>query len=235
MSRYVLKFQKQGYMKYISHLDLLRLFKRSFKRIDVKLQHSQGFNPHPKMSFVQPLSLGYTSTAEYLEFETIQEEQPDLIVQKLKIAMPEGIGIVACRMLLPSKKTLAAMVGYARYDLQLHTDSICNWEDKIKDFLEQEKILILKKQKKTKNYIEQDIKNMIYEFSVKEINIDDKYIMFTSLIAAGSISNLNPESMLKCFLDFIPLPFEKESISIERKEIYCTNQQDAKPILIFEM
>ena len=58
MSRYVIKFSKEGNIRYISHLDLLRLFKRSFKRVGIKLQYSQGFNPHPKMSFAQPLSLG---------------------------------------------------------------------------------------------------------------------------------------------------------------------------------
>ena len=72
MSRYVVKFYKEGVLRYISHLDLLRLFKRSFKRVDIKLQYSQGFNPHPKMSFAQPLSLGYDSRGEYLEIETVK-------------------------------------------------------------------------------------------------------------------------------------------------------------------
>ena len=56
MSRYVLKFRKFGYVKYISHLDLLRVFKRTFKKTDLQLRYSQGFNPHPRMGFAQPLS-----------------------------------------------------------------------------------------------------------------------------------------------------------------------------------
>src|SRR5659263_497609 len=57
MYRYIVKFSKFGYIKYISHLDLMRLFKRSFKRMGVKLEYSQGFNPHPKMGLAQPLFL----------------------------------------------------------------------------------------------------------------------------------------------------------------------------------
>ena len=68
MNRYVMKFYKDGYVKYTSHLDLLRIFKRSFKKTGLALQYSQGFNPHPKMGFAQPLSLVYTSKCELIVF-----------------------------------------------------------------------------------------------------------------------------------------------------------------------
>ncbi|MFR0902151.1 MAG: TIGR03936 family radical SAM-associated protein [Anaerovoracaceae bacterium] len=65
-NRYVLKFTKNGYAKYTSHLDMLRFFKRAFRKSGISLRYSQGFNPHPKMSFAQPLSLGYSSSFELL-------------------------------------------------------------------------------------------------------------------------------------------------------------------------
>ena len=68
MNRYVIKFEKDGYVKYTSHLDILRIFKRSFKKTGLALKYSQGFNPHPKMGFAQPLSLGYSSKCELIEF-----------------------------------------------------------------------------------------------------------------------------------------------------------------------
>ena len=61
MNRYM-QFSKTGTSCYISHLDLVRVFHRAFKRAGIKLEYSKGFNPHPKMGFAQPLSLGY---AEY--------------------------------------------------------------------------------------------------------------------------------------------------------------------------
>ena len=60
MSKYIVEFSKTGAMCYISHLDMMRLFNRLFKRADIRLAYSKGFNPHPKMGFAQPLSLGYS-------------------------------------------------------------------------------------------------------------------------------------------------------------------------------
>ena len=70
MSKYAIVFSKTGYIRYTSHLDLLRLFKRAFRRAGIPVAYSHGFNPHPKMSFAQPLSLGYAAEEELLEFET---------------------------------------------------------------------------------------------------------------------------------------------------------------------
>ena len=69
MTRYIMQFSKTGTSCYISHLDLVRVFHRAFKRAGIKLEYSKGFNPHPKMGFAQPLSLGYTGIREYIEFE----------------------------------------------------------------------------------------------------------------------------------------------------------------------
>jgi radical SAM-linked protein len=102
MNKYVVRFYKGGNIRYISHLDLMRLFKRAFKRAGIKLQYSLGFNPHPKISFAQPLSLGYTSSSEYMEFETQLAYSTDLIIEKLNSLMPEGLGILSCEK-LPDK------------------------------------------------------------------------------------------------------------------------------------
>ena len=66
MSKYVLTFSKSGLIRFTSHLDMLRLFKRGFRRAGIELKYSQGFNPHPRMGFAQPLSLGYLAEAELL-------------------------------------------------------------------------------------------------------------------------------------------------------------------------
>ena len=94
MNRYIIRFSKEGYIKYTSHLDMLRLFKRAFKRSRILLEHSQGFNPHPKMGFVQPLSLGYTSKCELLEFETTKDFDPAEIKERLAGVMPEGVELL---------------------------------------------------------------------------------------------------------------------------------------------
>lgn len=64
-----LLFEKSGNAVWISHLDLMRLFQRAFKRADLPLKHTQGFNPRPSVSIALPLSVGVDSKCELLDFE----------------------------------------------------------------------------------------------------------------------------------------------------------------------
>ena len=84
--RYLFVFQKTNLMVYISHLDIKRLFRRSIKSCGYKIIYSQGFNPHPKMSIAQPLSLGYEGLEEYLEIELDTDTSPALIKENIKKA-----------------------------------------------------------------------------------------------------------------------------------------------------
>lgn len=219
MSRYVIKFSKEGTIRYISHLDLLRLFKRSFKRVGIKLQYSQGFNPHPKMSFAQPLSLGYSSTGEYLEFETVSPYVNEEILEKINTVMPEGIRVISCDELPDNGKTLAALTEYADYEISIPImgelkESI---RDVIRNYIAQDQIIVLKHQKKSGKDIETDIKPMISEI---DGIVYDNLIMITAMLAAGSTANLSPEMLLTSFCKFAELTYDRAEISIKRTEIY---------------
>ena len=222
MSRYLIKFKKEGVIRYISHLDLLRLFKRSFKRVGIKLQYSQGFNPHPKMSFAQPLSLGYTSSAELLEFDTINQYLTDEIVNKLNTVMPEGILVLTCEELPKEGRTLAAITNSASYEIIIPVGDSFEKEIKVlvDQYVAQQQIIILKHQRKSGKDIEVDIKPMIFEISGV---VDDNNIMITCKIAAGSTENLSPEMILSTFCEFAGIPYDRADIIINRTGIYFIN------------
>ena len=95
--KYLIKWTKEGDMRYISHLDIMRLFQRAFKRTGIRLKYTEGYSPHPKMSIAQPLSLGYTSRGEYFEFETQEDLDPESFRHRMEDAMPEGIRMLSCR------------------------------------------------------------------------------------------------------------------------------------------
>ena len=114
MSKYVLTFSKSGLIRFTSHLDMLRLFKRGFRRAGIELKYSQGFNPHPRMGFAQPLSLGYLAEAELLEFETTREYTKDEIISSMKPTLAQGIAIHGVGI-AEGKKSLAALVDSATY------------------------------------------------------------------------------------------------------------------------
>lgn len=89
-------FQKTGNAVYISHLDLMRLFQRAFKRAGLPLTHTQGFNPRPSVSIALPLSLGVESQCELLDFEletdTFSNED---ICTRLNQALVEGVHVLS--------------------------------------------------------------------------------------------------------------------------------------------
>ena len=163
MTRYIMQFSKTGTSCYISHLDLVRVFHRAFKRAGIKLEYSKGFNPHPKMGFAQPLSLGYTGMREYIEFETKEEHAPEDLGEMLKAQMPDGIDIHLCQFLEYPKKTLASVTEAAVYTVSIPLKkSVQIKADACKElYLGQDQIIVLKKQKKKKDLVEIDIKPKI--------------------------------------------------------------------------
>lgn len=84
-------FEKTGNARYISHLDLMRLFQRAFKRAGLPLTHTQGFNPRPSVSIALPLSLGVESRCELLDFDLEVPLDCVEIREKLNASLVEGV------------------------------------------------------------------------------------------------------------------------------------------------
>lgn len=84
-------FTKMGMMKYISHLDLMRLFMRAMRRADLPLKLSEGFSPHPKLSFKRALKLGLESENEEGAIVLRLPVSPEEFKNKLQLQLPEGI------------------------------------------------------------------------------------------------------------------------------------------------
>ncbi|MCD8375341.1 MAG: TIGR03936 family radical SAM-associated protein [Oscillospiraceae bacterium] len=94
MSR--LLFAKQGRAKYISHLDLMHTFQRAFQRAGLDIAHTEGFNPHPFISLLLPLPLGFSSECEILDFRLLKPEELPQVPERLNAALPEGIRALEC-------------------------------------------------------------------------------------------------------------------------------------------
>ena len=89
-------FEKKGNAVWISHLDLMRLFQRAFKRAGLPLTHTQGFNQRPSVSIALPLSVGVESVCELLDFELDGEDVAcDEIRRRLNENLVEGIRVLA--------------------------------------------------------------------------------------------------------------------------------------------
>lgn len=218
MNRYLLKFEKKGALGYISHLDLIRLFRRTFKRVGIDLKYTKGFNPHPIMSFAQPLSLGYTSIGEYLEFETTIPQNESMMIGLLNSAFPYGITALCCHPLSQDTKSIASLVGFADYAIGFQNADVLPTMEQLSSYMKEDTIIVSKPGKKGKGSVRIDIKSMIEKLSI-DVDEEGNRTIFAR-IHTGSRSNLNPELMLVSLFDYCNLAFCKGMAKIERLEIY---------------
>lgn len=89
-----LLFEKTGMVRYISHLDLQRSFKHAINRSDLRAKYTEGFNPHIKMVFALPLSVGVSSTCELVDMKLEDDTPPEKIPDILNEVMPAGLKVL---------------------------------------------------------------------------------------------------------------------------------------------
>ena len=216
MSKYALMFSKTGYIRFTSHLDLLRIFKRAFRRAEIAVSYSQGFNPHPRMGFCQPLSLGYTGEQELIEFQTDSDSGRAHWMDDLSKCLPAGIELIKLGLISEGQKSLAASVYAAEYTISFPVPyELKDFSSVLDEFMSRDEILIEKKMKSDKIQ-EIDIRGKIREVSARSEN--GRLVLECSL-DSGSQSNLSPELLIKAFLAYA-LPYtERYDIEVVRRKI----------------
>ncbi len=90
---YLLSFKKQGKAKYLSHINIMTIFERSFQRAGIMLEYTSGFNPKPRMEFAHPLTLGISSQAEIVRCKLSSETDSAALIAAMNTALPQGIEI----------------------------------------------------------------------------------------------------------------------------------------------
>ncbi|NOX87847.1 MAG: TIGR03960 family B12-binding radical SAM protein [Calditrichaeota bacterium] len=114
--RFRVQFKKEGYASFLSHLDLVRVFERVFRRAGVPLVYSQGFNPRPKISFGQPLALGIKSKAEFFDIEISADYGGDLKTQ-VNPYLPEGLKILRVCPIKSKTSSLSQAINVSEYEI----------------------------------------------------------------------------------------------------------------------
>ncbi|MDF2985348.1 MAG: radical SAM-linked protein [Eubacterium sp.] len=220
------KFRRGEEVKFISHLDLMKVFERAIRRARLPIAYSQGFNPHPGMVFGLPLSVGVTSEAEYGDFEITDDSlSMDEFSQRLNAQLPQGLEILAAKP-RKSKQNIMATIAASEYIVVAGTQLECS--DKslrsgIAKFLSQADIMV---KKKTKSGIKDtNIKDMIYDLTFElqpfgALNI----IKFTMLVSAGSKANLKPELLLEALFAMLASDFDIDRI--HRSKLYVKTQDE---------
>ncbi len=203
-----LLFSKTDRCKYISHLDINRCMSRALTRAQIPLWYTEGFNPHPYMSFSLPLPLGVESMCESLEIRIVGDISNEDIKKKLNAVLPTGIRIVDVYDDFRDCSEITFSDYVFKYDFKNNEEAA----EKIKNVLSQDSIMALKrgKQGRRKVFKEVDIKPLIDKYSV---SVRDDSTVINARLAAGQQSNLSPELFSQTILKLSDLEFEWKSIS----------------------
>ncbi|MCL2618472.1 MAG: TIGR03936 family radical SAM-associated protein, partial [Defluviitaleaceae bacterium] len=117
---YRLEYSKLGNMKFIGHIDLMKLFHKLFRMSGLPIAFSQGFNPHQIFTIAHPLSLGMEGLAEPADFRLHASADAGEIAVLLNANAPTGLLVTNVRQLAPGEKNCAGLVAAADYTANAH-------------------------------------------------------------------------------------------------------------------
>jgi len=109
-------------IKFISHLDIIRLWQRALHRTEIPLAYSEGFNPHPRISLAAPLAIGVTSEAELMDIFCTKWVSPHWFTAAVSQQLPPGIEILQVYPIDLSQPSLQSQVRYAEYKVEVETE-----------------------------------------------------------------------------------------------------------------
>lgn len=209
-------FRKEGKMRFIGHLDMLRTFQRALSRAGVELVFSQGFNPHPQMSFAQPLSLGVCGKREYMELQLAEPWENTALLQRVNAQLPEGLLLTECRDMPEGVKSAMSLSTHALYHIELPSCHKDEYPLLLENFLSSEKIPIRKlaKHHGRKQEVEVDLKPMIRSLSLSEP------CTLQLWCACSGTENLKPDRMMRVFWEKSGHPEDAGTERIDRVDLY---------------
>ena len=213
-----LLFEKTGEAVYISHLDLMRLFQRAFKRAGLPLTHTQGFNPRPSVSIALPLSVGVDSRCELLDFDISGEPVPCCeIKDRLNGALVEGVRVLDVYDSGRKIRELALLdcAVAMEYDCGVPEGAV----EEITKLFAQNSLSVEKKEKNRP--VQQDIIPMIRKFAIAAA--DENTLMVSARICCQN-PTLNPAKIVSAVEKYLP-HLTPDFFRCSRLEIYDNQEK----------
>lgn len=214
-------FTKTGMAKYISHLDLMRCMSRAFKRAQIPLWFTEGYNPHLFMTFARPLSLGQESLCEVVDVRLVGEMTFKEIQNRMNATLPRDITVVSVQKPVYKPSEIAT----AEYEIRLFSDASDALCTHIKSAYNAPTITVQKKAKQGRKKIEKeiDIKQNVLSFT---ITAQDTYALLQISLTAGDQNNINPSLLLSALTNGFPseisnIQILKTKILLENGETFC--------------
>lgn len=212
-----MSFEKTGMAKFISHLDTVRLITRSMKRANVPIWFTEGFNPHAFLTFAMPLSLGFESLCETVDFRLMEEVDLEELATRLNNALPVDVTVKEIYVYETSPNDIR----WAEYKIIFN-----NPDNKLLETAENKlssnEIIVEKKAKQGRKKIakEVNIKEHIKSFELTEEN--GKLILHT-VLSSGTSININPMLLIGALVK--DTGTDEQDVDIIKIESYTGNME----------
>lgn len=211
--------------KYIGHLDLTRVFERAMRRAGIPQAYTEGFNPHPKISFGSALAVGVEGEREYVDIELQREMDLSEVLGSLQEQLPAGIRLLEGLLIDSRSKALMSVLNAALYRIRLPMALPIQAErlaEAIKSWLGREQITYTRYSKKGPT--EKDIRPWVKHLH-GEIHGDE--VIFELEVRLGNQGSVRPEEVVGSLRELENLPLALESLQIKRTGIFVNRQGKA--------
>ncbi len=219
------QFLRDERLRFLSHLNQHRLFQRAFRRANLPLAYSQGFNPHPRMSFALAMSVGLISDCEYGEVILEEAITASLFIEKMNVVLPDGLKILKARIADETKGSLSSMLLASDYELRVKTLRPMTREEiekHIENYLKRDEIFIEKRNKK-KKMVEKEIRSFIKSIVLTKFDDLERATLNVSLNYLDQ-QTVKPELILESINKEEKLIFEIDpTILIRRKALIISH------------
>lgn len=205
-------------MRWLSHLDTQKAFERTFRRAQIPLKYSEGFNPHPKIAFASALAVGVVSQGEYFDVELAGTPEPAVVAAKLQESLPVGLRVFGAVAVPPGTPALMAVVNRARYRVQVALNGPVTAEQLqtvIRRIWLQDSWLVERVGKR--GPIVKDIRPGVFALQGE---VDPEFIVLDMLVQTGSAGNVRPEEVVDVLLAADGLPVNRERVDVERLGLF---------------
>ena len=145
--RAIFEFGKKGRLRYISHLDLQRFMMRALRRTDLPVASSQGFNPHPQMSFASALAMGWSSDVELMDIKLTAPVEPKHALEQMSAALPPEMPVHRCRMVDDRHPALMARLVMADYRIEVTGADAARVAAEVPRYMAEDTVMAVRKTK----------------------------------------------------------------------------------------
>jgi radical SAM-linked protein len=111
-------FSKDGPLRWIAHLDLMRTWERTIRRATLPLSYTQGFSPHPRIALAAPLPVGVSGACELLDLWLDEDISTSEVAKRLTVAMPPGLAISGVEQVPEQLPSMQSCIEAARYEIR---------------------------------------------------------------------------------------------------------------------